>query len=378
VEIVSDKILVLGLGQIGRAIVYYLDRLNLTKEMGRDDYDRYEIHGADLSPMAMLETKTLLGEKESPMHGVYTDGDGIEDTVSYTIDTIEHIEPSIVISALPYHINPAIARACIDRSIPYIDLGGSNSGAEAINDMAREAGQLVMTDLGLAPGLVNIMAEGLYEKWREHDLHGIEMFVGGLPINSNINPLKYTLNWSIDGLVNEYIEDCNILSCGEIKTKPGMSGLEAVNTKNLGYLEAFNTSGGAASTLSLMKERGVRNCSYKTLRYVGHHTMASFLMRDSGLNKEELSKVFTATEPVKDLAIIALKLTAMDSSEDYVERVYFPQNGMSAMQAATAAPVAIVATLILDEYIPRETDRPLTYSDIPLDRFTYLLDNILL
>ena len=67
-----------------------------------------------------------------------------------------------------------------------------------------------------------------------------------------------------------------------------MDGLEEVKFDLLENeeLEAFYTSGGASHSIPSMKERGVNNCCYKTIRYKGHRDMVRLLIRNSELSKE--------------------------------------------------------------------------------------------
>ena len=92
--------------------------------------------------------------------------------------------------------------------------------------------------------------------------------VGGLPDSKVNHPLDYVVTWSVDGLINEYKDDCQILEDGELKIVKGMSGLEAVECDTLGKLEAFYTSGGASHSIFSMRDRGVQNCSYKSQIWV--------------------------------------------------------------------------------------------------------------
>jgi len=242
-----------------------------------------------------------------------------------------------------------------------------------------------MTDLGLAPGLVNIMAEReLLNCPPGRRVENLYMYVGGIPVSPNINPLKYSLNWSIEGLINEYLDDCLVLRNSYISTKPGMSELEIIETKEMGRYEAFNTSGGIAHTLEHMKERGLYNCQYKTLRHIGHWDVVNFLLKESDLDINGLRSIFTATKNFKDMVIIVLKtgtistksVFASDYREHTEELCYFAQDGMTAMQVATAAPVAVVASMLLQGMI-RVKDRPLRYDDIPCDQFFEMLAKIL-
>ena len=282
----------------------------------------------------------------------------------------------LVISALPYHATKKVARVCIENRIPYCDLGGSVPVPQEINDYANEVGSAVFTDLGLAPGLVNILAE-----WGYNELGGadnINMMVGGLPNVPSSNLLGYTVTWSIDGLINEYKDDCEILEDGEIKIVKGMDGLESVPTQELGELEAFYTSGGASHTIRTMKERGVKNCSYKTLRYKGHNDIVKFLIRDCDLTDECLTEIFEKGCNSNDDDIIVVRAVVELGNLSWKKEFVVPSDSLvyndnwdgpmySAMQKATAFSLASVADLMATTQL---LNKPLGYKDVPFDLFS--------
>ena len=76
-------------------------------------------------------------------------------------------KPDIVVSATPYDVNLDIATYCFNKGWRYCDLGGNPEVSDEINALyqkeTRKANSCCFTDLGLAPGYVNIMAEFLYQ-----------------------------------------------------------------------------------------------------------------------------------------------------------------------------------------------------------------------
>lgn len=293
----------------------------------------------------------------------------------------------IVISSLPYHATESLAKACIDMSVPYCDLGGRIDVSANINRFAEEKGfPFVFTDLGLAPGLVNILAEWGYDSLGGAD--NIKMMVGGLPDRAVKNPLKYMLTWSVDGLINEYRDACKVLNRGNIELVPGMEGLESIRLdKLIGDFEAFYTSGGASHTIQTMKDRGVQNCSYKTLRYKGHRDIVRFLIRECDLPEECLKKIFINgcsvinsndsfrfSKRIKDIVIVKCQVKSGNTTWD--KEVLIDSNDrFSAMQRATGFSIAAVADLIVSGDV-EPSGNHLKYADIPFEKFanrlTYL------
>ena len=118
-----------------------------------------------------------------------------------------------------------------------------------------------------------------------------------------------------------------------------------------------------------MKKRGVENCSYKTLRYPGHHKMVNFLIHESGLSDEAVIDIFKRTcPPQADLVII--KVTA---DELGFEKVIRSGKNFSAMQKATAFPILSVAHMASLYNLPKCV---LKYDDLLVTQFNLWLDRL--
>ena len=218
---------------------------------------------------------------------------------------------------------------------------------------------------------MNIVAEGLYQKYYDQYKqvpHTITMMVGGLPTHP-MNILKYGCTWSYDGLINEYKDDCVVLMDGEKEVCPGMAGLEYPISSDIGNLEAFYTSGGAAHTIDVMQARGVQDCHYKTLRYPGHCDIVQFLIREAGLDIKTLVQIFQqACPPQKDVVVI--KATADDFT---YQNVIKSDKRFSAMQKATAFPAAAAAHTV---GLSGVSGPVLKYNDIRAVQFNIMLDQL--
>ena len=239
------KIALFGTGRMGRTIACMIKKLG-----------DHVIYTWDAQEREVYEGRV------TPKHRLCSDHHtvcAIEEVTSLD----EHFD--LVISALPYHLNYSIAKSCIKKKIPYCDLGGSVPVSEQINELAKQEGATVFTDLGLAPGWANILAEEALSA-RPEAPHTIKMRCGGIPVNitdPNQDPFNYRSTWSPEGLYNEYIDECQVLRDGQIIPVPSLSEREIVKINGFPLLEAFTTSGGASHTLPSMQQRGVQDCSYK-------------------------------------------------------------------------------------------------------------------
>ena len=179
----------------------------------------------------------------------------------------------IIVSATLFHLNKGIADVCAEVGTAYFDLTEDTEVSEHIRSLDTKT--FMMPQSGLAPGAVNIIASDLIRKF--DTVNEVKMRVGALPKYPS-NAMAYYLTWSTDGLINEYINDCDIISNHKhIKTQP-LDGLEQVYIDGDRY-EAFNTSGGSASMCDTFSDK-VKSLSYKTIRYPGHQASMKFLLDD--------------------------------------------------------------------------------------------------
>ena len=179
------KAIVVGAGQMGRVIAHGLTKLG------------HNVTVADVSYKSLQEISdknfALVATKEYGSDRAYLSG------------------YDVVVSAMPYHQNWHVAQYCIDNGLRYCDLGGSVPVSQTINTYAEENASVpIITDIGLAPGWINIIAE--QECLRPSSVPTtVGMRVGGLPIDRESNTLRYSCTWSYDGLINEYKYECIIL-----------------------------------------------------------------------------------------------------------------------------------------------------------------------
>tara|TARA_Y100001938_G_C8101570_1_gene442209 strand:- start:16373 stop:17524 length:1152 start_codon:yes stop_codon:yes gene_type:complete len=378
------RALVLGVGRMGTAIAYAMDKLG------------FHVTGMDTNRDAVNSMPFKVNHEQSyneegelvaaPERGHFLVVDDPDDIIK-GLTVLNKFD--IVISSLPYHQTEKVALWCIDNAVRYCDLGGRVDVSQNINKAAKEKATFpVFTDLGLAPGLVNILAE---EGCRElhNKAESVNMMVGGLPEyhESVNNPLRYGVTWSVDGLINEYKDDCLILENGEIKTVRGMDGLENLETEKLGKLEAFYTSGGASHSIHSMKERGVKNCSYKTLRYRGHGKIIKFLIRDCCLSDEIMAKIFEqgCGHAEKDEVIVLAEVRGGNKTWRK-EILVKSDDKFSAMQKATAFSISSVAAIMAEGKMEgnkeqhrdyhTQYDKSLGYKDVPFDEFNKNLNKL--
>jgi len=287
-----------------------------------------------------------------------------------TIDTadyqslLEKIEGhDLTLGALPGDYGYAALKASVEAGVDMLDVSFSPEDPSQLDGAAKENGVTVVPDCGVAPGLSNILVG--YGASRLDTVEKAHVMVGGIP-EEPVPPLGYTITWSAEGLIDEYVRDVRIIEGGEVVEVPALSGLEEIEFPGVGTLEAFYTDGLRTLAESLP---GVEEMWEKTLRYPGHVEKVK-LLKDLGFFSDD--PVTVKGEPVSPrLAtarllerslwmpevgdLLAMQITvqgkAAGEERGYVFRVldrYDHMGKVSAMARTTGYTAAIVAGMLAE------------------------------
>jgi lysine 6-dehydrogenase len=175
-----------------------------------------------------------------------------------------------VMSAIPYYFNYPLAGLAVEAGVHFADLGGNTEivrQQQTLDAEAKAKGVSVVPDTGLAPGMVNVIAQHGIEQFET--VERVQLFVGGLPQVPE-PPLGYQIAYSIEGMVDYYTTPSLVVRNGAPTEVTALSELETVPfAAPLGELEAFHTAGGL-STMVYRYAGKIPSMEYKTLRYPGH------------------------------------------------------------------------------------------------------------
>ena len=231
-------------------------------------------------------------------------------------------ECDAVMSAIPYYFNFDMARLAVESGVHFTDLGGNT---EIVNEQktldadAKRKSITVVPDTGLAPGMVNILAE--YGIRQLDSVKSVRIFVGGLPQEPE-PPLNYQIVYSLEGVLDYYTTLSWVLRDGKRTQVRALSELEPVSFRNgVGTLEAFHTAGGL-STMAFRYEGKIPEMEYKTLRYPGHAERMEAI-RELGLLDLEPVDVKGMKVIPRDafMAIVAPRLTKPEGKDLVALRV---------------------------------------------------------
>jgi lysine 6-dehydrogenase len=231
-------------------------------------------------------------------------------------------ESDAVMSAIPYYFNLDLARHAAETGVHFCDLGGNTDIVEEqkkLDSVAREKGITIVPDCGLAPGMVNILAQHGIEQLDTVD--EVKIFVGGLPQHPE-PPLNYQIVYSLEGVLDYYTTLSWIVRDGKRVQMKALSEVEPVHFDSpVGELEAFHTAGGL-STMALRYESEIPKMEYKTLRYPGHAKIMEAI-RDLGFLDLEPIDVKGVRVAPRDLAVTVMgpRLTKADGKDLVALRV---------------------------------------------------------
>lgn len=332
------RITILGAGKQAQGVLYYLINRDYVKSIVVADFndDACKELIRPYLPCSKLSFKKCDAE-----------------TISDLVNALEGSDTAI--SCLPYRFNANATYAAIKTGCHLVDLGGNNEVVRqqfTFDEAARAAGVTIVPDAGLAPGLVSVLTADAINS--VPGITSVSIKVGGLPAHPTLSgPLKYAEVFSLDGLVNEYIEPAVALSDGKVVERKPLSDLEDVILFQRSF-EAFSTSGGISTLAETFKDK-VKNLEYKTLRYPGHHAILKVLLELNQLTVNNLRKLIPKVKSdvvygcVEAEGYVKNKLHNKRYTLEVKSHYDTEYNiNISAMAQATAFPAALIATMLPD------------------------------
>ncbi len=341
------KILILGAGRMGHGAAF--DLINNSPD----------VEAVTLADFDIKKTRIIAEEINNPkLRTKQIDVSNYADVVALMRGH------DAAISCVNYWFNLELSKAAIETRTNFCDLGGNNYVVDsqlALDAEAKNAGINIIPDCGLAPGMVSVLA--MHGANRFDKIEEIHSRVGGLPQNPQ-PPLNYQLVFSVEGLINEYIETARVIRSGEITEVDSMTELETLFFDNFPALEAFQTSGGT-STLPDTFLGQIKELDYKTIRYAGHCEKFKTMI-DLGLcSSDEIIADYVKVKPRKvlgellqrnlpadepDYVLIRLEFVGLRDGArkklryDIVDK-YDETTKLSAMMRTTAFPASIIAQM---------------------------------
>jgi len=309
------RILVLGGGQQGRVIAG-----DLVTALPRSRVTIADLRRPELPALANLGWTGLDAGDTAAMTRLISDHD-------------------LIVGALPSRFGHASMRAAIETRRPMVDVSFAAEDPLALDAEARRAGVAIVPDCGLAPGLSHLLV-GHAAARRLPDEAVI--YVGGVARDPS-RPYGYTVTWSLDDLLEEYVRPARIVRNGAPVTLPVFSELELIAVEGAGEMEAFLSDG----LRTLMTTLPIRDMSERTLRWPGHVSAVQPLLA-SGRFLDEF-RARCVTDPPDDLVALLVRVRHGHRWQraGLVDR-YDPATRLTAMSRTTALTTAAMARLVAE------------------------------
>ena len=189
----------------------------------------------------------------------------------------------LAVSLLPYVYHPLVAQLCVKQKKPMVTASYVKDAMRALDAAAREAGVILLNEIGVDPGIDHMSAMRVIDRIRNAGgkLVSFSSYCGGLPApDSNNNPFGYKFSWSPRGVLlagknpARYLENGNVVD---------ISGEELflhhwpVQIEGLGTLEGYPNRD-CLPYIDTYGIHGVTGMFRGTLRYPGWcETMANIV-----------------------------------------------------------------------------------------------------
>ena len=173
---------------------------------------------------------------------------------------------------------------------------------------------------GLAPGFVGIVGAAQVAAFEE--CRSLRLRVGALPQHPT-GLMGYAFNWSPEGVVNEYLNDCEVIEDGVRKTVSSMEWHETLYVEGV-MLEAFTTSGGLGHDLRDVSRAGSQR-RLQDHAVPGHMRLMNFffhelLMRE---RRELAGDILTNAKPPVDDDVVYVHVPPKASLDGRLQRREF-------------------------------------------------------
>ncbi len=296
---------------------------------------------------------------------------------TYEVDArdLQKLEPILagsacVVSCIGPEHNDRLARLALDLGAHFVDLGSPVSlraREETLTELAERRQRWVVTDCGLAPGLVGVLTmRGLGSL---DTARAARVRVGDVPVDPD-GPFRHRLGHSAERLIDDYTHRAQVLREGAVESREPMTGLETIEVDGFGTMEAFYTGGGLGSLAEALAGR-LDKLDAKTIRYPGHAERMRFLL-DLGFADTTSLDVRTHLTyrdvlvrrlrqrlggAYEDAVLVRIEIEGTRDGEDgtlvyeMVDR-FDPESGLSAMQRCTGFPAAAAAVLLATRQVP--------------------------
>lgn len=358
----NKKIIVFGAGYVGGAIA--ADLVKSGHDILVVDNNRFALEKLKPKGMQVLEADFL-------------------DFPAYS----GHLEATdLVVGASPGRFGYNLMKGVIKAGKDMVDISFSPEDSLQLDSFAREKGVILVTDIGVAPGMCNVIL-GYHNARME--VNRYRCLVGGLPKKREW-PLEYKASWSPRDVIEEYTRPARLKENGRIVVKEALSDLQLINLDPVGSLEEWN-SDGLRSLLDTMPH--IPNMVEKTLRYPGSSEYLKVLrelgffseaeieisgksIKPVDVSAELLRRNWLSVEGDKEFTLMHIEIEGIQEGK---ERKYFwdmydetDADGVLSMSRTTGYTCTAVAEMLLRGLYTRKGVSPPEHLGVQEEHFAFI------
>lgn len=268
----TKKVLILGAGLVTRpAVRYLLEQAGVQVVLASLDLQQ---------GLAMIDG--------------HANGQALHLDVAKESERLESLvkDSDVVVSLLPWTLHLQVAKLCLALKTHMVTASYVSPEMRALDAEAREAGVLLLNEIGVDPGIDHMSAMQVIDgvKAKGGTVKSFRSYCGGLPApQSDDNPWGYKFSWSPRGVVlaarnsAKYIEDGRekLISNWDL-----FSTLRYVRVGEVGVLEAYPNRD-STQYVDLYGLHDAETVYRGTFRYPGYSTTFKAIVRSGFLDLDE-------------------------------------------------------------------------------------------
>lgn len=250
------KVLVLGVGQQGRAALYHL--------AGSPDVDEIIAADKDLE-RAQAYSERFGGGKARCVGLDAEDHEGVLELMSGV---------DVVIDLLPAYFTEVMAGLAVRAGVHLVNTCYASEEVLKLDPEATRKGVTILPEFGMDPGIDLVMgARAVRELDEVQELYS---YGAGIPEpEAADNPIKYKVSWTFDGVLRSYKRPARLLKDGQVVHIPATEifaegNIHTVHVDQLGELEAIPNGDALRYIVLFGLGKGLRAMGRFSLRWPGH------------------------------------------------------------------------------------------------------------
>ena len=370
----SKVILVLGAGRSSSSLIAHL--------LGQADQEGWEIRVGDLS----LEAAQSKVGDHARGHAFQLAADDVADR------NARIAQADLVISMLPAFMHVEVAKVAIEAGVNVITPSYVSPEMKALDGAAREAGVLVLNELGLDPGIDHMSAMQVIDEIRAEGgrMLGFQSYCGGLVApDSDDNPWHYKLSWNPRNVVlagqggtATFLDQGRVRVVPPHRTFQTLTSIEVdgrpydgyPNRDSLGYRELYGLAEVETLVRGTLRSAGFSQ-SWDLLVQLGMVRDDASLTWPQGVSWADWTRSFLPAEAEHGRDVREAVQRVTGATEEALDRLDWLGLFDRAFGPANPAgsPAQIIEALVTDKWVLRPEDRDMI---VMWHRFDYEMNGV--